>query len=176
MLSLLCCLFNYLLKRCDWYIVTCKCQIYKINIMVNYRNKYHTLYWHQLLPDHRLSGMETDNSISTQTTNYLSCCCKLAVFLVISYEYYNQRNCWLRDCGEETRQWLWFTRTHFIHNYKLTIILIKSGSGLLGPFKNFNWKSLQNQDSCCVELLRKLCQVHRRMLVDPWRLCAHSAP
>ena len=33
----------------------------------------------------------------------------------------NHRKCQLGDYSEETGQWLWFAKTHFIPNYKLTI-------------------------------------------------------
>jgi len=32
-----------------------------------------------------------------------------------------QRKCQLGDYSEDIRQWLWFTKTPFIYNYKLTI-------------------------------------------------------
>ena len=69
-------------------------------------------------------------------------------FAVSSFSY--QKQCQLGD-GEKTRQWLWFTKTHFIPNYKLVILFAEP----LDPFLFTNTiTKLQNSDTWSVSFIQ----------------------
>ena len=65
-----------------------------------------------------------------KTTNDLSCCCIHTIWPCLwSSHTDNPRKCQYGYYNEQTRQWLWFTKMHFVHN-KLTIFS-KGLQGLL---------------------------------------------
>ena len=100
------------------------------------------------------------------------CRCVHTIWLCFWLSHMNNlRKCQLGNYGEESRQWQWFTKTHFIHNYKLTL-QFNGFRASWHIYKIQNWIPLMRMylTSLCVlfRLRRQQCRSDSPPLHVPW--------